>query len=194
MTRSLVQSTLFSIGLHALLLVPLGLKLGATTGVFTDVIRGKSSVELEFVERGSRKEESGEEEVCPVPPPPQRLPLEEAAPLGPPASRQELWENDGGAATRISPSSLRNPAPRYPWQARVMGWQGRVILKARVMPEGKPADLQVSQGSGHPILDEAALVALSRWRFVPARRKGRAVASWVEIPVQFQLGSDREGN
>lgn len=177
--RILVQSTLFSIGLHTLLLVPWGLKLGATTVAFTDVIRGESSVDLELADWVDLKEESGEE----APPDGGTFldrNLEEEV-------KQELWENDGGAATRIFPSSLRNPAPHYPRQARIRGWQGTVLVGVFVTPAGGAGSVRVARSSGFPLLDDAALSALRQWRFTPARRGEQVVASRVEIPISFRL-------
>jgi periplasmic protein TonB len=41
--------------------------------------------------------------------------------------------------------------------------------------------------AGHPALDQAAVEALQRWRFEPARRGRDAIAVWVTIPFQFKL-------
>ncbi|MGH8475705.1 MAG: energy transducer TonB, partial [Methylococcales bacterium] len=41
--------------------------------------------------------------------------------------------------------------------------------------------------SGHEVLDEAALNAVRRWRFVPAKRAGVAQASWATVPIEFEL-------
>jgi protein TonB len=38
-----------------------------------------------------------------------------------------------------------------------------------------------------PLLDGAALDAVSRWRFTPALNNGRPVRVWVAIPVRFSL-------
>jgi protein TonB len=39
------------------------------------------------------------------------------------------------------------------------------------------------------LLDESALSAVRRWRFVPAQRAGAAIDSWVDVPVSFRLES-----
>lgn len=48
----------------------------------------------------------------------------------------------------------------------------------------------VKESSGFTILDDSALTAVSRWRFVPAIenvaiRNGRAVTSQVLVPIRF---------
>lgn len=85
---------------------------------------------------------------------------------------------------------LNNPRPPYPLAARRLGLEGRVVLRAEILENGSCGQIAVAQGSGHEILDEAALRAVKQWYFVPARRGGDAVAAWVEIPVSFKLATD----
>jgi protein TonB len=47
--------------------------------------------------------------------------------------------------------------------------------------------VKVERSAGHTDLDQAALEAVSRWRFEPARRGRQPVAVWVLIPVEFTL-------
>jgi TonB family protein len=44
---------------------------------------------------------------------------------------------------------------------------------------------QLSRSSGHPPLDEAALVVAATMRFSPAMNRDRPVPVWVEIPIVF---------
>lgn len=82
---------------------------------------------------------------------------------------------------------LRNPAPAYPAMARRMGQQGKVVLRVFVNPGGAAAQVEVRASSGSDLLDNAALDAVRRWRFVPARRGDQPVAAWVLIPITFTL-------
>jgi protein TonB len=82
---------------------------------------------------------------------------------------------------------LNNPAPAYPLAARRRGIAGKVVLRAEVTPEGFCADVRVERSSGHELLDDTALEAVRKWRFVPAKRAGRAVAATVTIPINFKL-------
>lgn len=90
-----------------------------------------------------------------------------------------------GAVAPLSP--LRNPEPRYPAEARRRGWEGSVLLVARVAPDGACLDARVVESSGHRSLDEAALEAVRRWTFTPALRDGSPVEAEVEVPVNFVL-------
>jgi protein TonB len=82
---------------------------------------------------------------------------------------------------------LRNPAPAYPATSRRYGETGRVLLRVRVLPSGQPDEVVLQQSCGHQRLDAAALDAVRRWRFVPARQGEQAIAAWVVVPIQFNL-------
>jgi TonB family protein len=77
--------------------------------------------------------------------------------------------------------------PRYPDSARRQGVEGTVLLKARVTERGRVDEVEIETSAGHPELDQAAIEALRRWRFEPARRGREPVAAWVLIPFQFKL-------
>lgn len=61
------------------------------------------------------------------------------------------------------------------------------MLRVFVAEDGSPKEIRLLQGSGYDRLDAAAQEAVSRWRFVPARKGNIAVAAWVQVPVSFQL-------
>ena len=84
-------------------------------------------------------------------------------------------------------SGAGNPAPRYPWLSRQRGEQGRVILNVVVSADGHPKKVHVKWSSGHRRLDEAAASAVRKWRFLPAKRLGHAVAGRTEVPITFRL-------
>lgn len=82
---------------------------------------------------------------------------------------------------------LSNPPPRYPRLARRKGQQGRVVLRVAVSDGGTADSLRIVTSSGYSTLDRAALEAVKKWRFEPARKNGRAVRSNVNVPVVFKL-------
>jgi protein TonB len=82
---------------------------------------------------------------------------------------------------------LQNPQPRYPMSARRRGEQGTVLLKVLVTREGTAASVNVETSSGSTSLDEAALEAVRRWRFVPAKRGAQPVEAWHLVPIVFRL-------
>jgi protein TonB len=63
-----------------------------------------------------------------------------------------------------------------------------VLLRVQVGADGLPRHIEIRTSSGSGRLDEAALEAVRRWKFVPARRGDEAVEAWVLVPVAFSLG------
>ncbi len=105
------------------------------------------------------------------------------------ARAQAPAARSAGPATQPSfhAGYLRNPAPAYPEAARRRGEQGRVLLRVQVSPAGLPQSIGIQSASGSSALDRAALAAVQRWRFVPARQGGRAVTGTVLVPLSFSL-------
>jgi periplasmic protein TonB len=79
------------------------------------------------------------------------------------------------------------PSANYPALLRSRGIEGTVQLRVQVAPDGRAAAVELLQGSGFRLLDEAALAQARGCRFEPARRGSEPVESWVEFPVHFAL-------
>ena len=97
----------------------------------------------------------------------------------------------GAAAARTPVRYARVVKPEYPRKARTAGWEGTTVLKVRVDRGGRPSLVTVDRTSGFETLDRAAVRAMRRWEFHPARNGDRTVASWVKVPVSFQLEEDQ---
>jgi protein TonB len=93
----------------------------------------------------------------------------------------------GGAAVSAKPRYRSNPTPDYPIPSKRRREEGIVLLNVQVQADGTPAAISLNRSCGHPLLDRAALDAVRRWTFEPARAAGLAVPSLVVIPVRFSL-------
>jgi protein TonB len=92
----------------------------------------------------------------------------------------------------LRPNFENPPAPpRYPSQARRRNQQGIVRVEVRLDERGNQLALTLVRSSGVESLDQAALDAVTRWRFRPEVIDGRAVPSRVEIPIEFALTANR---
>jgi protein TonB len=78
--------------------------------------------------------------------------------------------------------------PEYPELARVVKQETRVILQAIVQSDGTVGGIEVLRcdrpGLG---FEEAAIDAVSLWRYRPAMQGGRPVAVYFTVVVDFQL-------
>ena len=97
------------------------------------------------------------------------------------------FSSERGALTEANPDYLKNPAPVYPEYAREQGWEGLVILDVSVDQNGAVREVRVSQSSQYKILDSAAVKAVRRWTFLPARFGKISFSSRIKIPVRFVL-------
>ena len=77
--------------------------------------------------------------------------------------------------------------PVYPRLSRRLGEEGIVILKVFVTAEGRAGQVQLHNSSGHPLLDESALLTVRTWRFQPAAINGQPIAEWYQLPIPFML-------
>ena len=82
---------------------------------------------------------------------------------------------------------LNNPAPDYPSISRREGEQGLVLLRVQVTANGTAASVELQTSSGSTRLDQAALEAVKKWRFVPAKRGEQPVSASVTVPVSFSI-------
>lgn len=80
-----------------------------------------------------------------------------------------------------------NPPPNYPAAAQRRELQGDVLLEVHVAENGQATQVVLKYGSGHAILDNAALETVRAWRFRPARLGGRPVAGIALVPVKYRL-------
>jgi periplasmic protein TonB len=85
---------------------------------------------------------------------------------------------------------LNNPAPSYPRLARKIGEEGRVLLKVLVTEQGSASTVAIENSSGYTRLDQSAIDAVKRWRFVPARKGSQALSAYVLVPIHFSLDSN----
>ncbi|NHZ48122.1 energy transducer TonB, partial [Nitratidesulfovibrio liaohensis] len=87
----------------------------------------------------------------------------------------------------VRPAVRRRVAPEYPDPARRTGTQGRVVLRLLVDENGHARHVSVLEATPDGIFDQCALDAVTRWSFTPGRRDGKAVPTWVHLPLRFDL-------
>lgn len=83
------------------------------------------------------------------------------------------------------PRKIVDVAPIYPEIARRAKVQGAVILEAVIDESGAVDRIRVLRSS--PLLDAAAIDAVSRWRYTPTLLNGTPVAVLMTITINFTL-------
>ena len=88
-------------------------------------------------------------------------------------------------SSMLQGSLVRRVDPVYPSLARSARVQGQVVLAAIISKAGTIQHLQVL--SGHPMLVNAALEAVSQWRYRPYVLNGEVIEVETQITVNFKL-------
>lgn len=113
-------------------------------------------------------------------------------------------EPDAGKATRPrssarataplsrEPALVEQPQPEYPPEAARAREEGTVLIEAQVDAMGNVSDVGIARRSGSRTLDRAAMREVRRWKFTPAMEDGKAVASSVQVPVDYRLEEESQ--
>lgn len=105
-------------------------------------------------------------------------------PPPPPAGTQAVTPVRPGRGIR-EPKKIVDVTPVYPALARAGQIQGVVILEAVINVRGEVERLRVIRSA--PLLDEAAIEAVRRWRYTPTLLNGVPVPVLLTITVHFTL-------
>jgi protein TonB len=88
------------------------------------------------------------------------------------------------------PHLKESPAPiLYPRWAVSRNWEGLLVVAVEVLPDGKVGRWQIMKSSGRKILDLAAVKCIRKWRFEPAKKRGRPIVSCIQVPVRFKIAA-----
>ena len=105
-----------------------------------------------------------------------------AAPVAPAAPDAGIRQ--GGSVQ--PPKLISSVSPVYPSLARQNGVQGDVVIHAEIGISGNVTSMKVL--SGPVLLRDAAMNALRKWRYAPAKLDGKPIATQYDITIQFRLG------
>lgn len=121
-----------------------------------------------------------------APPPQPAAPREEVVPARP-APPAPAPAPEPIVPPRTDAAHLNNPAPAYPTISRRLGEEGLVLLDVHIQPDGSVSEIRLKRSSGFARLDDSAIEAVRRWRYVPARRGNEAIPFWYVQPIRFAL-------
>jgi protein TonB len=107
-----------------------------------------------------------------------------AKPVAPPPRGKGAPLRVGGRVRQ--PKSIVQVRPEYPPLARQARIQGQVLIDAILDEQGNVIDMKVV--SGPPLLYQAALDALKKWKYEPTYLNERPIAVEMIVTITFQLG------
>lgn len=119
----------------------------------------------------------------PPPPPPPAAPFAGfSEPFEQSVARMQPARVGGNVRT---PAKVRDVRPVYPVEAQRARVQGVVIIEALIDERGDITNARILRSV--PMLDDAALGAVSQWQFTPTTVDGRAVPVIMTVTVNFTL-------
>jgi protein TonB len=98
--------------------------------------------------------------------------------------------SSAGSADGDSVPRYKNKVkPVYPPSLRRSGSRGRVVITAVISAQGRTISARVTESSGNPLFEQAALAAARASEFYPKKTLGVAVEGVVIIPYEFAVSN-----
>jgi protein TonB len=104
-----------------------------------------------------------------------------------PASANAIAATPAQSAPAQDLKTSNRVEPVYPAASRRAGEEGTVRVRVLVDENGRPREVNVVKGSGFARLDEAAIDAVRKWRFVAASDGAKKIMAWTQVAVTFRL-------
>jgi TonB family protein len=92
-----------------------------------------------------------------------------------------------GTARFRSPKVISEMKLEYPLSAQLQHIEGDVLVGVFVNKDGTPGEAKLIESSGHPELDEAALVYVKKAQFEPGLIDEKPVGSWTKLILRYRL-------
>ena len=77
--------------------------------------------------------------------------------------------------------------PSYPSRCKRQGHEGTTVLEVTILSKGKCGNIEIIKSAGCESLDKAAIKALKRAKYIPAKRLGIPFTTTKKIAFNFKL-------
>ncbi|HVT37123.1 MAG TPA: energy transducer TonB, partial [Nevskiaceae bacterium] len=94
-------------------------------------------------------------------------------------------EHGPASAAKVDWTSCSQPS--YPSASLRRREEGTVMMAFHIDPSGHVTGQRIDKSSGSPRLDQAAVDAIVKCRFMPAQADGEAVDSWASLRFVWKL-------
>lgn len=95
--------------------------------------------------------------------------------------------------TFVAPVSVELKKPRYPRDAQEQGIEGWVVVNFMVERQGEPYEVEATAYGGHKSFGKAAVRAIQKSTFKPARANGERINASAAVMTRFGLSGGRRG-
>jgi protein TonB len=180
------------IGIHILIIYGLATSMG-----IVQIPKFAAPIEAVFIPEQTQVEPEPEiqkPEIDQVMPTEQPLPeIQFDEPVAPPsevpipATESAISASAATGAPAQDLKTSNRVEPAYPSASRRAGEEGTVRLKVLVDEKGRPRDVSIANSSGFSRLDQAAMEAVRKWRFVAATDGTNAITAWTQVAITFRL-------
>jgi TonB family protein len=89
-------------------------------------------------------------------------------------------------AGQTPPRAIYSPEVEYTQAAKAAKFTGSCVVSLIIGVDGKPSEVTLNKKIGMG-MDERVIRTLSRWKFEPERRNGRAVTTRIHLTLNFKL-------
>lgn len=102
---------------------------------------------------------------------------------------EEVGKTDRFVVYEEGPVYSQYVEPEYPKLAKQAKIQGTVILDVEILASGAIGAIEVKKSvlPGPGGLDEAAIAAVRKSKFQPAKNGGKPIAVWITLPINFKI-------
>ena len=77
--------------------------------------------------------------------------------------------------------------PSYPSSCKRLGHEGATVLKVTILSKGKCGSIEIIKSAGCESLDKAAIKALKKAKYIPAKRLGVSFTTTKKLAFNFKL-------
>ncbi len=85
-----------------------------------------------------------------------------------------------------APVAISGVKMKYPAMAKAAGIEGKVVVEFFIDKNGKVTEVEIVTGTG-TVLDLAAVEAVKKSTWKPARQRTKKIGVWNKLPLKFSL-------
>ena len=85
-----------------------------------------------------------------------------------------------------APVAISGVRMKYPPMAKAAGIEGKVVVEFFIDKNGVVTEVEIVSGTG-TVLDQAAVEAVKKSTWKPAKQRTKKVGVWKKVPIKFSL-------